>query len=335
MDVDLTGRSFLKELDFLPEELTYLLDLADELKAARREAREEQLLTGRVIALIFEKTSTRTRAAFEVAAHDQGAHVTNFDPSGSQIGHKESVADTAEVLGRMFDAIQFRGTSQGDIERLANHAGVPVYNGLTDDWHPTQMLADFQTMREASGKEANDLSYAFCGDLRFNMARSHVVTAALLGSDIRLAGPESLSIPGEVLEAAREIAARTGASITVTDDAAEAVTGVDFVHTDVWVSMGEPREVWASRIKELMPYRVDEKLMSAAGKRARFMHRLPAYHDLETQIGADIAGHTASGSVVGFEVTDGVFGPAAAHRVRPGEPAAHGEGADDRTWRAH
>ena len=305
MDVDLTGRSFLKELDFLPEELTYLLDLADDLKAARREAREEQLLTGRVIALIFEKTSTRTRAAFEVAAHDQGAHVTNFDPSGSQIGHKESVADTAAVLGRMFDAIQFRGTSQGDIERLANHAEVPVYNGLTDDWHPTQMLADFQTMREASGKEANDLSYAFCGDLRFNMARSHVVTAALLGSDIRLAGPESLSIPGEVLEAAREIAARTGASITVTDDAAEAVTGVDFVHTDVWVSMGEPREVWASRIKELMPYRVDEKLMSAAGKRARFMHCLPAYHDLETQIGADIAGHT--GLTGGLEVTDGVF----------------------------
>ena len=305
MDVDLTGRSFLKELDFLPEELTYLLDLADELKAARREAREEQLLTGRVIALIFEKTSTRTRAAFEVAAHDQGAHVTNFDPSGSQIGHKESVADTAAVLGRMFDAIQFRGTSQGDIERLANHAGVPVYNGLTDDWHPTQMLADFQTMREASGKEANDLSYAFCGDLRFNMARSHVVTAALLGSDIRLAGPESLSIPGEVLEAAREIAALTGASITVTDDAAEAVTGVDFVHTDVWVSMGEPSEVWRSRVEELMPYRVDAALMESAGEGARFMHCLPAYHDARTTVGAEIA--RATGLEGGLEVSDEVF----------------------------
>ncbi len=305
MDVDLSGRSFLKELDLLPEELTHLLDLADRLKAARRSGEEEQLLTGRNIALVFEKTSTRTRASFEVAAHDQGAHVTNFDPSGSQVGHKESVADTAAVLGRMFDAIEFRGSSQGDIEKLAAHAGVPVYNGLTDDWHPTQMLADFQTMRESSGKAASDISYAFCGDLRFNMARSHVVTAALLGSDIRLAGPDSLALPADVLEAAEAIASRTGASITVTDDAAEAVAGVDFVHTDVWVSMGEPRDVWASWIKELMHYRIDDDLMAAAGRRARFMHCLPAYHDLETTIGAEIAGHT--GLTGGLEVTDGVF----------------------------
>ncbi|MFV0316302.1 MAG: ornithine carbamoyltransferase [Microthrixaceae bacterium] len=305
MDVDLKGRSFLKELDLLPEELIHLLDLADDLKAAKRARAEQQHLVGRNIALVFEKTSTRTRAAFEVAAHDQGAHVTNFDPSGSQIGHKESVADTAGVLGRMFDAIQYRGSSQAAIERLAANAGVPVYNGLTDEWHPTQMLADFQTMRAISAKPANEISYAFLGDLRFNMARSHVVTAALLGADVRLAGPGSLSVPADVLDAAEAIAQRTGASITVTDDATAAVSGVDFVHTDVWVSMGEPRDVWSSRVKSLMPYRVDEKLMEAAGRQARFMHCLPAYHDLETEIGKEIAGHT--GLTGGLEVTDGVF----------------------------
>ncbi len=303
--LDLRGRSFTKELDFTGDELTSLLDLADDLKAARAVGEEQPRLTGLNIALVFEKTSTRTRAAFEVAAHDQGAHITNFDPSGSQIGHKESTPDTARVLGSMFDAIEFRGTHQSDVEALAEHAGVPVYNGLTDDWHPTQMLADFQTMREASGKAAHEISYAFLGDLRFNMARSHVITAALLGADLRLAGPATLGLPQDVLDTALGIAGGTGARITVTDDPADAVAGVDFVHTDVWVSMGEPTEVWTSRVSELMDFRVDARLMSAAGKDARFMHCLPAYHDDATTIGSEIAAQT--GVTGGLEVTHEVF----------------------------
>ena len=254
---------------------------------------------------MFEKTSTRTRAAFEVAAHDQGAHVTTFDPSGSQIGHKESAIDTARVLGRMFDAIQFRGAHQADVETLAQHSGVPVYNGLTDDWHPTQMLADFQTMREASGKPAGYISYAFLGDLRFNMARSHAITAALLGAELRLAGPPSLSPPDDVLETANRIALDTGASISVTDDPVEAVRDVDFIHTDVWVSMGEPADAWTSRVTELLAYRVDAELMAHGGDNARFMHCLPAYHDEATSIGAEIAAHT--GVTGGLEVTHDVF----------------------------
>lgn len=305
MSSDLHGRSFCKELDLTPGELTHLLDLADALKVAKRSGVEEQHLRGRNIAAVFEKTSTRTRAAFEVAAHDQGAHITNFDPSGSQIGHKESTTDTARVLGRMFDAIQFRGTRQEDVEALAEHSGVPVYNGLTDDWHPTQMLADFQTMREVSGKPADAISYAFLGDLRFNMARSHAVTAALLGAELRLAGPPSLSLPDEVLKTANRIAANTGAKITVTDDPVEAVRDVDFVHTDVWVSMGEPADVWASRVTELLVYRVDAELMAHGNENVRFMHCLPAYHDEATSIGAEIAAHT--GVTGGLEVTHEVF----------------------------
>lgn len=305
MSRDLRGRSVCKELDLTQAEFTHLLDLADTLKTAKRTGAEEQRLRRRNIALVFEKTSTRTRAAFEVAAHDQGAHVTTFDPGGSQVGHKESAADTARVLGRMFDAIQFRGSRQQDVETLAEHAGVPVYNGLTDDWHPTQTLADFQTMREACGKPADAVSYAFVGDLRFNMARSHAVTAALLGADLRLSGPPSLSLPADVLETAHRIAADTGAKISVTDDPVEAVRGVDFVHTDVWVSMGESADVWTSRVNELLPYRVDASLMAHAGEGARFMHCLPAYHDDATVIGKEIAART--GVTGGLEVTDEVF----------------------------
>ncbi len=301
----LRGRSFTKELDLTAGELTALLDLADELKSAKHTGTEQTRLVGRNIALVFEKTSTRTRAAFEVAAHDQGAQVTNFDPTGSQLGHKESIADTARVMGRMFDAIEFRGSRQDDVEALADHAGVPVYNGLTDDWHPTQMLADFQTMRELTGKPAGAISYAFLGDLRFNMARSHAVTAALLGADLRLAGPRSLWLPDDVLATARSIAERTGASITITDDPTAAVEGVDFVHTDVWVSMGEPAEVWTARVEQLRPYRIDDSLMSRAGRNARLMHCLPAYHDEATVVGAQIA--QATGLAGGLEVTHEVF----------------------------
>lgn len=309
MTVDLRNRSFIKELDLEPDELLHLVDLAAELKAARRAGEEQQRLMGRTVALVFEKTSTRTRAAFEVAAHHQGANITNFDPTGAHIGHKESIADTARVLGRMFDAIQYRGARQADIEVLAHHAGVPVYNGLTDEWHPTQMLADFLTMREVSGKPSDALSYAFLGDLRFNMARSHLVTAAMLGSDLRLAGPASLAPPSEVVDVASAIAARTGASITITDDPVAAVEGVDFVHTDIWVSMGEGRDVWEQRVAELRPYRVDQELMAAAGAGARFMHCLPAYHDELTTIGREVVELT--GLADGVEVTDEVFeGPA-------------------------
>jgi len=305
MAYNLKNRSFLKELDFEPGEMQFLLDLSAALKAAKYSGTETQRLQGKNIALLFEKTSTRTRAAFEVAAFDQGAHVTYFDPSGSQMGHKESIADTARVLGRMYDAIEFRGDHQSDIEALAAHAGVPVYNGLTDEWHPTQTLADFLTMHEASGKPYNELTYAFMGDLRFNMARSHIVMAALMGSDLRLGGPAELAPPDDVLAAAKEIAGDTGATITVTDDPERAVEGADFVHTDVWVSMGEPKEVWDDRIALLEPYQVNTALMETAGSDAMFMHCLPAFHDDNTVVGKEMIEHT--GMTDGIEVTDRVF----------------------------
>jgi ornithine carbamoyltransferase len=285
--------------------MQFLLDLSAALKAAKYSGTETQRLQGKNIALLFEKTSTRTRAAFEVAAFDQGAHVTYFDPSGSQMGHKESIADTARVLGRMYDAIEFRGDHQSDIEALAAHAGVPVYNGLTDEWHPTQTLADFLTMHEASKKPYGEISYAFLGDLRFNMARSHIVMAALMGSDLRLGGPAELGPPDDVLAAAKEIAGDTGATITVTDDPERAVEGVDFVHTDVWVSMGEPKEVWDDRIALLEPYQVNTALMETAGNDAMFMHCLPAFHDDDTVVGKEMIEHT--GMTDGIEVTNRVF----------------------------
>ncbi len=304
--VDLRNRCFLKEVDFEPDELRFLLDLSAELKAGRRAGTETAQLQGKEIALLFEKTSTRTRAAFEVASHDQGAHVTYLDPSGSQLGHKESIADTAQVLGRMFDAIEFRGNTQEQVEELARHAGVPVYNGLTDEWHPTQMLADFLTMHESSCKPYDGIAFAFVGDCRFNMGRSLLVTGALLGADVRLAGPPGLAPPTDVVDLAVGIAGRTGARITVTDDPAVAVRGVDFVHTDVWVSMGEPKEVWKERVELLRPYRVDRGLLEASGNPGvRFMHCLPAFHDGGTVVGGEIMRET--GMADGLEVTDDVF----------------------------
>ena len=299
-------RHFLKELDFDRDELTALLDLARSLKAARREGREVRRLEGRQVALVFEKTSTRTRAGTEVAAHDQGAHVTYLDTAGSQLGHKESIADTARVLGRMFDAIVFRGEAQDDVETLARSAGVPVVNGLTNEWHPTQMLADFLTMREASGKHYGDLSYAYVGDCRYNMGRSLLVMGALMGADVRLAGPPSLHPPSDVLATARSIASTTGARVTVTDDPRAAVAGVDFVHTDVWVSMGEDKEAWLERAALLAPYQVNRALLAAsANPDVRFLHCLPAFHDAHTVVGAEII--AATGMTDGLEITDEVF----------------------------
>jgi ornithine carbamoyltransferase len=263
-------------------------------------------LTGKEIALVFAKTSTRTRSAFEVGAHDQGAHVTYLDPSGSQLGHKESIADTAAVLGRMYDAIEYRGNAQAEVEDLAAHAGVPVYNGLTAEWHPTQMLADFLTMHEATGKPYDALRYAYVGDCRFNMGRSLLVMGALMGSDVRLAGPVDLHPPKEVVDLAREIAGRTGAQVSLTEDPAEAVAGVDVVHTDVWVSMGESKDVWTERVRTLSPYQVNSELLEKSGNpRVKFMHCLPAFHDQHTTVGREIMGHT--GKPEGLEVTDEVF----------------------------
>ena len=276
MSYNLHNRSFLKEIDFTPAELRYLLRLAESLKTAKYAGTETRHLAGKEIALIFAKTSTRTRSAFEVGAYDQGAHVTYLDPSGSQLGHKESIADTAAVLGRMYDGIEFRGNSQSDVEELAAHAGVPVYNGLTDEWHPTQMLADFLTMHESSHKPYDKLVYAFVGDCRFNMGRSLLVMGALMGSDVRLAGPAELHPPKDVADLARDIAGRTRATITITEDPAAAVAGVDFIHTDVWVSMGEAKDVWAERVRVLAPYQVNSGLLDKAREPRGQVHALLA-----------------------------------------------------------
>jgi ornithine carbamoyltransferase len=306
MSYNLRNRSFLKEIDFTPAELGYLLRLAESLKLAKYAGTETQQLAGKEIALIFEKSSTRTRSAFEVAAYDQGAHVTYLDPSGSQLGHKESIADTAAVLGRMYDAIEFRGNSQAEVEELAAHAGIPVYNGLTAEWHPTQMLADFLTMGEASGKPYNQIAYAFSGDCRYNMARSLLVMGALMGSDVRLAGPAELHPPKDVVQIAEDISGRTGARITLTEDPAQAVAGADFIHTDVWVSMGEAKDVWAERVRLLAPYQVNADLLRKTRNPAvKFMHCLPAFHDTNTVVGREIMEHT--GMTSGLEVTDEVF----------------------------
>jgi ornithine carbamoyltransferase len=307
MSYNLRNRSLLKELDFTAGEFRYLLRLASALKTAKYAGTECRRLVGKEIALIFEKTSTRTRSAFEVAAFDQGAHVTYLDPSGSQIGHKESIADTARVLGRMYDAIEFRGSRQADVEELAAHAGVPVYNGLTDEWHPTQMLADFMTMGESSGKPYDALSYCYMGDCRFNMARSLLVTGALMGSDVRLCGPKELWPPQDVHDAAMRLGKCSGAEILLTEDPAAALKGVDFVHTDVWVSMGESKDVWSARVDALRPYQVNaQTLADTTNRKVKFMHPLPAFHDRNTAIGRDIMEHT--GLVDGLEVSDAVFG---------------------------
>ncbi len=304
-----TGKSFVKVIDHSPEDLMVLLERSTALKAQKRAGTEQQHLVGKNIALLFEKTSTRTRAAFEVAAYDQGAHVTYMDPSGSQMGHKESIADTARVIGRMYDAIQYRGSTQENVETLAASAGVPVYNGLTNEWHPTQMLGDFLTMSEHAPKPLNEVSFAFVGDGRFNMGRSLTVMGALMGCDVRMVGPSALMPPAEVVDAARAIAATTGGTVALTEDLDAGVAGADFVHTDVWVSMGEPKEVWAERAEELGDYRVTSAVMGLAGPGAKFMHCLPAFHDANTTVGAEIA--AATGYEDGLEVSHDVFESAA------------------------
>ncbi|MFB6855480.1 ornithine carbamoyltransferase [Streptomyces sp. NPDC056341] len=302
---DLTGRHFLKEVDFTAEEFRGLIDLAAELKAAKKAGTETRHLAGRNIALIFEKTSTRTRCAFEVAAADQGASTTYLDPSGSQIGHKESVRDTARVLGRMFDAIEYRGDSQSGVEELAAYAGVPVYNGLTDDWHPTQMLADVLTMVEHCDRPLERIAFSYLGDARFNMGNSYLVTGALLGMDVRIVAPREYWPADEIVMQARKLAETSGARITLTEDISEGVAGADFVVTDVWVSMGEPKEVWAERIAALAPYAVTMDVLRATGNTdVKFLHCLPAFHDLGTKVGREI--HEAYG-LDSLEVTDEVF----------------------------
>jgi len=303
--LDLRGRNFMKLADFTPAELTYLLDLSAELKAAKRDGTEEQKLVGREIALIFEKDSTRTRCAFEVAAYDQGANVTFIGPSGSHMGHKETVKDTARVLGRMYDAIEYRGFAQETAEELAQWAGVPVYNGLTDEWHPTQILADFLTFREHVPKPLDEVVFCYLGDARFNMADSYLVGGAKLGMDVRIASPKSLWPRDEIVDLARSVAAETGATITITEDVEEAVRGADVLLTDVWVSMGEPDEVWVERIQLLTPYQVNAAAMAMTGNPdVKFMHCLPAFHNTETQVGKEIYEKFGMESL---EVTEEVF----------------------------
>ncbi len=305
MDFNLTNRNFLKLLDFTSEEITFLLDLSIDLKKAKKSGQEKPHLMGKNIALIFEKSSTRTRCAFEVAAYDQGAHVTYLGPSGSQIGHKESMKDTALVLGRMYDGIQYRGFGQETVEQLGKYAGVPVWNGLTDEYHPTQILADFLTMIEFSDKPLSEISFCYMGDARNNMGNSLMVGAAKMGMDFRAAAPEKCFPEEALVEECLEIAKGTGATITLTENVEKAVKDVDFIYTDVWVSMGEAKEAWDERIKLLAPYQVNQKVMDLTGnKNVKFMHCLPAFHDRETRVGEDIF---QKYGLDGLEVTDEVF----------------------------
>ena len=305
MAFNLRNRNFLKLLDFTPKEIQFFLDLARDLKRAKYAGCEQQTLKGKNIALIFEKTSTRTRCAFETAAYDQGAHVTYLGPTGSQIGVKESMKDTARVLGRMYDGIEYRGFDQATVEELAKYAGVPVWNGLTNEFHPTQILADFLTMSEHVDKPLNQVSYAYIGDARYNMGNSLMVGGVKMGMDVRIVAPKGLQPDAELVKTCQEIAKETGATLTVTDNVAEGVKGCDFLYTDVWVSMGEPAEVWAERIALLKPYQVNKEMMEMTGNpKCKFMHCLPAYHNLETQVGRDV--HAQFG-LDGVEVTEEVF----------------------------
>jgi ornithine carbamoyltransferase len=304
--MNLTGRHYLKELDFTREELTYLLDLAATLKAEKKAGTENRRLTGKNIALIFEKTSTRTRCSFEVAAYDQGAHVTYLDPTGSQIGHKESIADTARVLSRFYDGIEYRGYGQRIVEELAQHSSVPVWNGLTNEWHPTQSLCDILTMKEHVDKPLDQISFAYVGDSRYNIGNSLLVTGAIMGMDVRIVAPTALQNWPHIVEQARAIAAVSGARITITDDIDAGVRGVDFLYTDVWVSMGEPKEVWLERIPMLTPYRVSAEMLAKTGNPdVKFLHCLPAFHDTNTTMGGEIL--KLAGISDGLEVTDEVF----------------------------
>jgi len=305
MKINLFDRHFLKLLDFAPEEIKYLLDLAAELKKAKKEGKEKQHLKGKNIALIFEKASTRTRCAFEVAAYDQGAHVTYLGPSGSQIGQKESMKDTARVLGRMYDAIEYRGYGQHIVEELALYAGVPVWNGLTNEFHPTQILADFLTMSEHSGKPFNKMVFCYLGDARYNMGNSLMAGSAKMGIDFRIAAPAACQPSPELVEKCREVAKETGAKILITEDVGEAVKGADFLYTDVWVSMGEPDSVWEERIKLLKPYQVNMSAIQKTGNPdVKFLHCLPAFHNRETKVGEEIY---QKYGLDGMEVTEDVF----------------------------
>jgi ornithine carbamoyltransferase len=303
--VSLKGRHFLKLLDFSADEIRYMLDLAADLKSQKKAGTEREQLRQKEICLIFEKTSTRTRCSFEVAAYDQGAHVTYLDPQSSQMGHKETIKDTARVLGRLYDAIEYRGFDQDIVQVLADNAGVPVFNGLTDEFHPTQILADILTMREHSSKPTEQIAYAFLGDARNNMGNSLLVGGAKLGMDVRLVAPKELWPHDELVEECRALGAESGARITLTDSVAEGVKGADFLYTDVWVSMGEPKEVWTERIELLTPYQVNSAAMAATGNPdTKFMHCLPAFHNAETKLGKQML---EEHGIAEMEVTDEVF----------------------------
>jgi ornithine carbamoyltransferase len=305
MSFNLRNRSLLDLKDFAPRDIRFLLDLAAELKRSKYAGNEHPRLKGKNIALIFEKASTRTRCAFEVAVHDQGGHVTFIDSGSSQLGHKESLKDTARVLGRLYDGIEYRGFHQTVVEELARFSHVPVWNGLTDEAHPTQILADLLTMEEFGEKPLHELSFCYLGDARFNMGCSLLIGGTQMGMDVRIAAPSGLQPPVELVAQMRELARTTGARITLEADPLKAVAGADFLYTDVWVSMGEPDDVWKQRIDQLMPYQVTTALMKATGKaRTRFMHCLPAFHSLETEVGRDI--HKKYG-LSEIEVTDEVF----------------------------
>lgn len=305
MSINLKNRNFLKLIDFSREEIDYLLNLSSQLKAEKKAGKEERRLNGKNIALIFEKSSTRTRCAFEVAAYDQGANVTYLGPSGSQIGHKESMKDTARVLGRMYDGIEYRGFGQKIAEELAQYAGVPVFNGLTDEFHPTQMLADVLTMKEHSNKHLSQIAYAYVGDARSNMGNSLLLIGALLGMDVRIGAPQNLWPNPAIIQKARDLAAQTGARILLTENPQEAVKDVDYIHTDVWVSMGEPEAAWQERIDLLKPYQVNSQLMAASGNpQVKFMHCLPSFHNRETKVGEWIY---QTFGLDGVEVTEDVF----------------------------
>ena len=302
---NLRNRNFLKLLDFTSEEIKYLIDLAADLKKAKHSGTEKQKLKGKNIALIFEKSSTRTRCSFEVAALDQGAHVTYLGPSGSQIGQKESMKDTARVLGRMFDGIEYRGYGQDIVEQLGKYAGVPVWNGLTTEFHPTQILADFMTMLEHSEKPLNKISFCYMGDARNNMGNSLMVGASKMGMDFRAAAPKACQPSEELVAKCREIAKTTGAKITITENVDEAVEGVDFLYTDVWVSMGEPDSVWEERIRLLIPYQINmEVIKKTRNPEVKFLHCLPAFHNRDTKVGEEIF---KKFGLDGIEVTEEVF----------------------------
>ncbi len=303
--MNIKNRSFLKLLDFATDEINYLLDLSIKLKADKKNSTEEQKLKGKNIALIFEKSSTRTRCAFEVAALDQGAHVTYLGPSGSQIGHKESMKDTARVLGRMYDGIEYRGFGQKIVEELAEFSGVPVWNGLTDEFHPTQILADFMTMLEHSDKKLSEISFCYLGDAKYNVGNSLLVGAVKMGMNVRLCAPKNNLPEDELVNTCKEIAKETGAKITLTENVEEGVKGVDFLYTDVWVSMGEPAEVWEERISLLKPYQVNQKVIELTGNPdVKFLHCLPAFHNRETKVGEEIY---QKYGLDGLEVTEEVF----------------------------